>query len=306
MGSGATEFSGATYNADRNVLMVVDDEINAYEFTLNADGSIDHSQDVRVLTLSLGGTADWEGIAWMSGDRYAFLSEGTGTAYIIDVPTSSNTISSSDIVEQITVGGPQGNSGTEGIAIGSDGSFFVVDELPASITKYTSSGAFLGQVLLPTLSDASGVVAAQDDSLIVVSHEEKKALHIDVTWGPSGSTYELISEIRLRNFSQLEGVAIIGNEQLHFFGEDKGGQTYSHQVGTIAALPTYDLMDVNCSGTADVVDALIITQIEVGTSQPMIGCGSGDTNNDGRTNVVDALLITQCEVGIANVACPDA
>lgn len=305
MNSTASEFSGATYNADRNVLLVVDDEVNAYEFDLNPDGSIDHSEDVRILTLSLGGTADWEGVAWISGERYAFLSEGTGTAYIIDVPTSSNTIDSNDIVQQITVGGPQGNTGTEGIAIGSDGSMYVTDEFPASVTKYTSSGGFVAQLMLPAIGDASGVVAAEDDSLIVISHESSKALHIDVTWGPSGSTYDLISEINLNNFSQLEGVAIIGNDQLHFFGEDKGGQTYSRQVGTIVAAPTYELMDVNCSGTSDVVDALLITQIEVGTSEPIVGCGSGDTNNDGQTNVVDALMITQCEVGIANVGCPN-
>lgn len=302
--SGASEFSGATYNADRNVLLVVDDEVNAYEFDLNPDGSIDHSEDVRVLTLSLGGTADWEGVAWISGERYAFLSEGTGTAYIIDVPTSSNTINSSDVVQQITVGGPQGNTGTEGIAVGSDGSIYVTDEIPASVTKYTANGSFVGQVMLSTLGDASGVVAAEDDSLIVISHESRMALHIDVTWGPSGSTYDIISQINLYMFSQLEGVAIIDNDQLHFFGEQKGGQTYSRQVGTIVAAPTYELMDVNCSGTADVVDALLITQIEVGTSEPMVGCGSGDSNNDGQTNVIDALLITQCEVGIPNMACP--
>ena len=35
MGSGGDEWSGATYNADRNVLLVVDDENIGYEFGLN-------------------------------------------------------------------------------------------------------------------------------------------------------------------------------------------------------------------------------------------------------------------------------
>ena len=35
MGSGAIEWSGATYNASSGVLLTVDDEHNAYEFTLD-------------------------------------------------------------------------------------------------------------------------------------------------------------------------------------------------------------------------------------------------------------------------------
>lgn len=307
LNSGATEWSGATYNADRNVLLTVDDEFNAFEFDLNPDGSIDASEDVRVLTIALG-ASDYEGVAWISGDRYALLSEGTGVAYIVDVPTATNTIQQSDIVWQFNAGGPDGNTGSEGIAVGSDGSFYVTDEMPSSLSKYTSAGVFVAEVLLPELGDASGVVVAEDDTFIVISDNSAKASHFDITWDPTtgGGTRVELDYFLLTSFPQVEGIAMIGNEQLHIFGELKGGQTYSHRVGEIVASPQFDFMDVNCSGTSDVVDALIITQIEVGTSQHDPACGSGDSNNDGNLNVVDALMITQCEVGIANAACPDA
>jgi hypothetical protein len=98
---------------------------------------------------------------------------------------------------------------------------------------------------------------------------------------------------------------MIGNEQLHFFGELKGGRTYSHMVGAVVDLPSFDPLDVDCSGAVNVVDALMISKMEVGTAQADPACGPGDANEDGITNVIDALLIAQCEVAIPNVACPE-
>ena len=77
MGSGGDEWSGATHNPDRNVLLVVDDENIGYEFALGATGEVDADVPVRVMKLDLGRN-DIEGVAWISGETYAFLSEGTG------------------------------------------------------------------------------------------------------------------------------------------------------------------------------------------------------------------------------------
>lgn len=303
MGSTATEFSGATYNANRDVIVVIDDEINAYEFTLDGNGAINHAVPVRILTIALPGVSDYEGIAWISGERYAILSEGTGQAYIVDIPTEENTIDGADVVSTHDAGGPDGNTGSEGIALGPDGSWFVTDEKPSSLSKYDSNWNFVGEVALPELSDASGVVVAEDDTYVVISDESAMAIHYAIDW--DAGTRTQLASISLSSFPQVEGIAAIGNEELHIFGEEKGGQTYSRRVGEIVESPSFEPMDVNCSGTSDVVDALLITQIEVGTTQPDPACGSGDSNDDGFVNVIDALMITQCEVGIPNVACPE-
>lgn len=75
--------------------------------------------------------------------------------------------------------------------------------------------------------------------------------------------------------------------------------------------------DVNCDLVANVVDALLISRLEVsiafdtgpclldqGGFGHEVAAGAGDFNGDGVTNIVDALLITQCEVGIVNPFCP--
>ncbi|MEM7093383.1 MAG: choice-of-anchor V domain-containing protein [Actinomycetota bacterium] len=75
------------------------------------------------------------------------------------------------------------------------------------------------------------------------------------------------------------------------------------------------LGDVNCSGEANIVDALFIAQFEVGNRSDGGVCpltdptselvlGQADVNNDNNANIVDALLIAQCDTGITNVFCP--
>ncbi len=75
--------------------------------------------------------------------------------------------------------------------------------------------------------------------------------------------------------------------------------------------------DVNCDLKADVVDALLIAQFEVGNRSDTGPClldgggpghevaaVAGDFNRDGTLNVIDALLITRCEVGLPTPFCP--
>ena len=56
----------------------------------------------------------------------------------------------------------------------------------------------------------------------------------------------------------------------------------------------------------NILDALVITKVQVGTATPDPACGPGDANQDGIMNVIDAMMIAQCQVGIPNIACPDA
>lgn len=308
LNSGATEWSGATYNADRHVLLTVDDETNAYEFQLNADGSIDQSQPVRVIDLDPLGDSDWEGVAWVDGDQYAFISEATGRADIYDVSQNRNSVTTRDHVWSFNAGGPQGNSGTEGIAVGSDGAFYVTDEWPSAVSRFSPNGRFEGTILIDDLiGDATGVVAAADDTLVVVSHESRVAVQLEVDW--FNASYTVIGTIELPHFEQLEGVALIGDDILHFFGEDKGGQTYSQYSAEVVdadsgnTTPIFSPSDVDCSGISDIADALLITRNAVGLDPLDPSCGTGDFNQDGVTDLADALAIVQCAVGQDNGFC---
>lgn len=310
MGSTAVEWSGATYNADSHVLLTVDDELNAYEFQLNEDGSINQEADVRIITLAVG-AVDFEGVAWISGEKYAFLSEAAGQVIIATVPPA---LFGSTVVTPLNVERSfpvifslfWGNLGPEGLA--TDGSaFYVTREMPATLTKFNFAGAFVASVDLSLdLGDASGVAVLPDGTFLVTSHESRVVAHYEVDW--STETATMLGQRDADYFTQLEGIAVMGSTDVHLFGEDntrKGnpGQTYSHLVGELV-LPPYSVSDLDCSGTINVGDALRIAQIRAGLFEPIDGCGSGDHNNDGLVNLTDALFIAQCTVGIPNVGCP--
>jgi len=311
MGSTAVETSGATYNADSHVLLTLDDEHNAYEFALLPDGSIDQDADVRIIELDLG-TDDFEGVAWISGEQYGFLSEGSGEVIVATVPAPSangtTTIDTGDIQRSFPViWGSWGNLGPEGLA--TDGTaFYVTRELPATLSKFDFAGNFVASVDLSLdLADASGVAVLSDGTFLVVSHESRLLAHYEIDWSTETATQ--LAQRDAGFFTQLEGIAVMGSADVHLFGEDntrKGnpGQTYSHLVGELVP-PNYSVSDLDCSGTINVGDALRIAQIRTGLFTPIEGCGSGDHNNDGVVNLTDALFIAQCSVGIPNVGCPN-
>ena len=307
MNSPAVEWSGATYNADRHVLMTVDDEHNAYEFPLRDDGTIDPYATPRVLELDMG-RSDFEGVAWIAGDTYAFLSEGDGEVLIVDVPLGADaTIGANDVSDFFPViSGNWGNLGPEGIA--TDGqAFYVTREMPATLTKFDLAGNYVASVDLHALADASGVAVLSDGTFLVISHENRRVAHYDIDW--TSEVAHLLATRDADLFTQLEGIAVMGNGDVYLFGEDnsrKGqtGQTYAHLQGVL--VPTvYATADVNCSGDADLGDAILVARLDVGLIDALPGCGSGDHNGDGVVDLVDALLIAQCQVGLHNVGCPE-
>ena len=304
MGSPAVETSAATYNADRNVLFTLDDEHNAYEFQLTADGFIDNSSIPRVIELELG-TDDFEGVAWISGETYAFLSEGSGEVIIATVP-ASDTITTQNIERSFPViSGTWGNLGPEGLATDGD-AFYVVREKPATLSKFNFDGSFVGAVSLTNIDDASGVAVLADGTYLVTSHESRLVAHYVVDWDAESVT--LLDERAADDFTQLEGIAVVGNTDVHLVGEDntrKGypGQTYSHLNGLLTQ-PAFAISDVDCSGSIDLGDALLVAKLDVGALAPIDGCGSGDHDGDGFVNLGDAVLIAQCSVGVPNAGCP--
>lgn len=310
MNSTAVETSGATYNAASHVLLTIDDEQNAYEFALTADGSIDDAITPRVIDLDLGAN-DFEGVAWIEGEKYAFLSEGAGLVIVATVPAAANngttTIGVDDIERSFPViSGNWGNLGPEGLATDGD-NFYVTREMPATLSKFDFAGNFVASVDLSLqLADASGVAALADGTYLVISHESRLVAHYEIDW-----TTETFTQLATRDadfFTQLEGIAVMGTTDVHLFGEDntrKGlpGQTYSHLSGVLIP-PTYSVSDLDCSGAVNVGDALRIAQIRTGLITPLAGCGSGDHNNDGVVDLTDAIMIAQCAVGIPNTGCP--
>ena len=305
LGSGAIEWSGATYNPVRNVLLTVDDETNAYEFAIGADGTIDDTVEPRVLTLDMG-RVDFEGVAWMTGDTYGFLSEGSGEVIVATVHPDNTQISQNDIIRAFPViAGTWGNLGPEGLAY--DGTnFYVTREMPATLTKFDNNGQFVASVDLNHLADASAVAVLADGTYLVASHESRKVAHYDIDWDIESPT--LLASRDASTFSQLEGIAVAGTTNVHLFGEDntrKGqpGQTYSQLQGDLVP-PTYAISDVDCSGSLDIGDAMIVARIDVGLLQATPGCGTGDHNRDGTVDLIDALMIAQCQVGLYNIGCP--
>ena len=311
MGSTAIEWSGATYNPSSNVLLTVDDEENAYEFALTADGSIDDTATPRIIDLALGSN-DFEGVAWIEGETYGFLSEGSGEVIVATVPEAINgrTTLGTDTIQWRfdVISGSWGNLGPEGLA--TDGtSFYVTREMPATISKFTFDGIFEASVDISSeLADASGITVLDDGTFLVISHESRMVAHYSIDWASETATQ--LATRDAGTFSQLEGIASAGADHVHLFGEDntrKGnpGQTYAHLTGELLPPPFEQVADVNCSGTVTIADAIRIAQIRTGVADPIPGCGSGDVNNDGRVSVLDAILVSECNVGVHNDACPD-
>ncbi len=58
--------------------------------------------------------------------------------------------------------------------------------------------------------------------------------------------------------------------------------------------------DVNASGSADIVDALLVAQYYVGLNPANIDLAVADVNSSGSVDVVDALLISQYYVGLVS------
>ncbi len=80
-------------------------------------------------------------------------------------------------------------------------------------------------------------------------------------------------------------------------------------VGTLthdgtATASGYPWGDVNCSTTADSVDAALVLQYDAGLVV-LMGCFHlGDVNADGAKNAIDAALILQYEAGLIDSLVP--
>jgi len=122
--------------------------------------------------------------------------------------------------------------------------------------------------------------------------------------------------------SRLYGGIHIQDGNLHgqTMGTSIGSQAYdlaqTYWTGRISNSPI-DLMlmgDVDCNGTYNATDGLLIMQYDINLVDIVGECSSNaravympacDVDGDGRCNATDALLILRCDVGYHNVLCPE-
>lgn len=97
--------------------------------------------------------------------------------------------------------------------------------------------------------------------------------------------------------------------------DDGNGGTDSMSFAWAVELPSTQFGDVNCDGTVDSVDALVILQYSVATrvntgNCPLVNTATtinatvGDVSRNGVIDAVDALFILQCTVDLNNAFCP--
>lgn len=304
LGTDGDEFSGAAYNASRDVIVVVDDGGLAYEFDVEGNGSIDFGTPARRITINTGG--DPEGVAWISDDNYAIVHEDSGIVAIVTIDASTTNIGPGDVLDTFSVvpsNYVDNNMGPEGLD--TDGThWYVPTEFPAKLTRFTIDGEWAGEIQLSTdLSDASGVAVAPNGTLLVLSHESRTVLHLDVDW--TNENYDILGSLDISGFTQAEGITVVGSNVLHVFGEDKGGWTYAQYNGPISIITSDVEGDVDCTGNYDILDARMVAQVHIGTAQTSEECGNGDVNGDGDIDLVDARLIAQCSIGMTNEFCED-
>jgi len=238
LGTGGLDFSGATFNDDRTRLLVVDNGANEiYEFDVDAAGDIVLPVR-RVISFNVG-AGDLEGIAWMGGDRYAILSENDAAVYIVDIPDAANvtTLNNGNVVSSFATGIPEiGGFGNEGIAVDFNASaggptiFWVLDEGPTPrLYRFDELGNQTANIVIPGISDASGVfVSSMDDTIFIVSDESTSITQFEVD--AAFTTLTPLSTQSISEFEQAEGITFSADmSSLYVVGEAPTGQfSYAH------------------------------------------------------------------------------
>lgn len=206
------EFSGLTYNADINRLVITDGRKNnrvnsVATVALNANG--DPTGTATMFTNALNQPRNFEGITWMFDDVYAVVHEENEQTQLMSIIELSGT--SVSILEgplELTFDdredGLRRNKGAEGISFvpgsasaGSfDGATFIVvkERTPRLAESYTLTGGALVQtasVTVQGVSDLSGVavvpdVASPSVAAFITSEQTGTVLYFDDLFGSGG------------------------------------------------------------------------------------------------------------------------
>jgi len=143
----------------------------------------------------------------------------------------------------------------------------------------------------------------------------------NLMFGPAGEGIGSASGVNSSEVGELEVDPSADVNPLTDYGD--GNASTFGLPNTTAGVPQdfsalrypYTYMDVDCTGTVSVSDALKIAQYAVGNRQASTRCpltdpatqmyvGAADVNRNGGVSVADALFVSQCTVGLPNIACP--
>lgn len=158
------EPSGLTLNADKSVLYVVSDPPDNQVRKLSLQGEI-------LKTLSYIGR-DLEGITYDKSDHTLWVVE-EGKREIVHLDTSGNEL------EQFFVNFPgSDNNGFEGITLGANNNFFVLNEMnPGMILEINTSALILNETEPGTALDYSGICYVPEiEKFFIVSDESKQLM----------------------------------------------------------------------------------------------------------------------------------
>ena len=226
------ELSAMTFNDDTNRVLMMDNTgvQLIHEFDVAADGTISTSPR-RTIDVSALGT-DLEGLAWIDGTEYAVVDEDTGEIHRFSIAdgTADVAIGEDEVTATISTSIVEdGGRGAEGLAY-RDGMFYVVDEGPTRLYRFSADGSPQGSVSID-MSDLSGVYAAIDGTFYVLSHEDKRVAHVEVD--TNWTTATEISSLTLSgaDLQQAEGLAMPSSlSSLYVVGETEtlGGNSYGH------------------------------------------------------------------------------
>ena len=131
--------------------------------------------------------------------------------------------------------------------------------------------------------------------------DRSATLHITVAPGlaPTDGSFGWVNIISLTT-GQLWQVGVLAPEVTPTFTPtDTPPPTNTPtSTPTLPPRPAVIVGDVNCSQSADSIDAILIMQFGAGLITALLCPEGGDTNLDGRINVLDAALILQLEGGL--------
>lgn len=224
--------SGLTFNSTSQTLFAVSDNYRlGVELDLN--GNILNNFVFKNHSSTNQGFQDKEGIAHISGNRYAIAEERKGRIVFVDFPTSGFVDYPSDSSYVDLTNYTWDNNGLEGVAYDKINNivYAIKENAPMTLLSFTLPTSFpatiqadelsIGNNFSIPLTDLAGLHIAPNNNLLLVSEDAKSIIELDPTDGTE------VSALLLDDILQPSGVATDDGCNLYIIGELPLGITNS-------------------------------------------------------------------------------